>query len=106
MTTKFATLVVLALPLVPSVYGAQSCDDKFLNSLHECERIVGSLRPDKVGQQRVYASDGSEFTGGQAQWMKGQLKRIAEDCAGGNATDAAQRLSEVQELLSKHHRES
>jgi hypothetical protein len=99
-------LLLTALPLVPSVYGAESCDDKFLSSLHECERLVGSLRPDKMGQMRVYASDGSEFTAGQAMWMKAQLKRIADDCAGGNSADAAQRLTEVQGLLSEHHRAS
>jgi hypothetical protein len=80
------------------------CDDKLTNSLHECERIVGSLRPDKAGQMQVFASDGSVFTAGQALWMKGQLRMIAKACADGDAVDAARRLAEVQELLNAHRR--
>lgn len=80
------------------------CDQKTKTSLQECQRIVGSLRADKAGQMRVFASDGSEFTAGQAAWMKSQLKRVAEDCASGDVADATHRLSDVQELLKEHHR--
>ena len=79
-----------------------ACDSGVVTSLHECARIVNSLHPDKVGQMRVFASDGSEFTAGQAQWMKGQLQLIAQACAAGNSTEAALRLAEVQRLLSQH----
>ncbi|MGA2861814.1 MAG: hypothetical protein ABSF31_08630 [Steroidobacteraceae bacterium] len=90
--------------LVSSAYAAgAACDDKLTASLHECERIVGSLRPDKAGQMRVFASDGSEFTAGQAQWMKGQLQLIAKACAEGDAADASRHLAEVRELLNEHH---
>jgi hypothetical protein len=75
-----------------------------MTSLNECERIVGSLRADKAGQMRVFASDGSEFTAGQAAWMKGQLKLVVEDCAGGNVADATRRLTDVQGLLKQHRR--
>jgi hypothetical protein len=89
---------------VTSAYAFGSeCDDKLTASLHECQRIVGSLRPDKAGQMRVFASDGSEFTAGQAQWMKGQLAQVAKACDHGNVDEASKRLAEVQQLLSEHH---
>jgi hypothetical protein len=96
--------MTLMLGLTAYVAGAVGCDDKLTNSLQECRRIVGSLRADKAGQMRVFASDGSEFTAGQAQWMKGQLRLIAKACADGDATDAARLLADVQELLREHHR--
>jgi len=96
--------MTLLLGLTAYAAGAVGCDDKLTNSLQECQRIVGSLRADKAGQMRVFASDGSEFTAGQAQWMKGQLRLIAKACADGDATDAARRLADVRELLKEHHR--
>ena len=96
----------IGLLLGSSAYaaGAVGCDVKLITSLHECERFVGSLRADKAGQMRVFASDGSEFTAGQAQWMKGQLRLVAKACADGDVADAARRLADVQELLQGHHR--
>jgi hypothetical protein len=82
------------------------CDDKLTASLHECERVVGSLRADKAGQMRVFANDGSEYTAGEAAWMKSQLRLIAKACAGGTIADATRRLTEVQELLKEHHHSS
>jgi hypothetical protein len=41
----------------------------------------GLVRPEKPGQARVYASDGSEFTAGQSQWMHGQVNRIGRACS-------------------------
>jgi hypothetical protein len=84
--------------------GAAGCDDNLTNTLQHLQRIVGTLRPDKAGQMRVFASDGSEFSAAQAQWMKGQLALIAKACTDGDAADAARRLAEVQQLLSVHHR--
>ena len=55
---------------------------------------------------RVFASDGAEFTAGQVQWMKGQLRLIATACADGNAPDASRRLAEVRQVLNEHHHES
>jgi len=80
------------------------CDEKLTASLHECERIVGSLRPDKAGQMRVFASDGSEFTADQATWMKSQLKQVSKACAEGDVEAATRRLAEVQQLITEHHR--
>jgi hypothetical protein len=96
--------VVLLIGSTAYANVSEHCDQKMMTSLQECERIVGSLRADKAGQMRVFASDGSEFTAGQATWMKGQLKRVVEDCAGGDVADATRRLSDVQELLKEHHR--
>jgi len=79
-----------------------ACDDRLMDSLRESASIVNSLHPDKAGQMRVFASDGSEFTAGQAQWMKGQLALISKACADGNTADASRRLSEVQKLLAEH----
>lgn len=76
---------------------------------NNCLRLVDSLRPDKGGQQRVFAADGSEFTAGQALWMRGQLRKVARLCASGRPDDrqeAARILSEVSELLQSHHRDS
>ena len=53
---------------------------------------------------RVFASDGSEFTAGQAQWMKGQLRGIQRDCTKGDAEAAAAQLRGVQELLNAHRK--
>jgi hypothetical protein len=103
---KLFVLSSMALSLGAGAYaaGASSCDDKLTSSLQECQRIVGSLRADKAGQMRVFASDGSEFTAGEAQWMKNQLKLIVKLCADGNPGDAERRLADVQELLREHHR--
>jgi hypothetical protein len=67
-------------------------------------RIVDSLRPDKAGQARVFALDGSEVTAGQARWMQGQLHKVEEACVHGDQLRAAQLLAAVQELLKSHHR--
>jgi hypothetical protein len=106
MHTKPLLLAAIALVLGSSAYaaGRAGCDDKLSNALRECQRIVGTLRADKAGQMRVFASDGSEFTAGQAQWMKGQLQLIARACSDGDSADAARRLADVQQLLNEHHR--
>lgn len=106
MNPKLSVLWSMALMLGSTAYAANTvgCDDKLTNALHECQRIVGSLRADKAGQMRVFASDGSEFTAEQAQWMKGELKLIAKACADGDADEAGRRLAEVQQLLNEHHR--
>jgi hypothetical protein len=102
------TFVALAIGtlMAASAYGATNaaCDDNFTASLQECQRIVGSLHPDKATQMRVFAADGSEFTAGQAMWLKGQVRLITEACASGQAAEASHRLVEVQKVLSEHHR--
>jgi hypothetical protein len=75
----------------------------------ECVRLVDSLRPDKAGQARVFAADGSEFTAGQALWMQGQLRKVARLCASHDPADRQQAdrvLGEVKDLLKSHQRKS
>jgi hypothetical protein len=96
--------LLTAVGVCSSAYAAgNECDATVNTSLHQCERIVGSLRPDKAGQMRVFAFDGSEYTAGQAQWMKGQLKLVAEACDHGNSAEASRVLAEVQQLINEHH---
>ncbi len=54
---------------------------------------------------RVFASDGSEFTAGQALWMKGQLRSVLQACVRGDESSAASSLHGVTDLLHTHHRE-
>jgi hypothetical protein len=98
-----------ALMLLGATAEAQEFCGAGSQQYNNCLRLVDSLRPDKGGQQRVYAADGSEFTAGQALWMRGQLRKVARLCATGQADDrqeAARILSEVSELLRSHHRDS
>lgn len=70
-------------------------------------RLVDSLRPEKAGQMRVFAADGSEFNAGQVQWMKARLREFDRLCARGTPADearAAQQLRDVRELLASHKR--
>jgi hypothetical protein len=79
-----------------------TCGPALLRSLHDAQRQLDSLRPDKSGQTRVFAPDGSEFTTGQAKWMKAELRSVEQSCALGNATAASEHLSNVQNLLQSH----
>jgi hypothetical protein len=103
---KYALPVVIACLVSSGVWASESCDADFTRTFHECLRIVDSLRPDKAGQMRVFASDGSEFNAGQAQWMKGRLHAVERACARGDQAEAAKLLAEVQELLKSHRRAS
>ena len=88
---------------------AQSPCDPTSQQYKDSVRLVDSLRPDKAGQARVFASDGSEFTAGQALWMRGQLRKAARLCVSeraGDQQEAARILSEVHELLQSRHRDS
>ena len=80
------------------------CSSALTEQLVSAERIVDSLRPDKSGQMRVFASDGSEFTAGQALWMKGQLRSVLQACVQGDEVSAASSLHGVTDLLRTHHR--
>ncbi|HWS70123.1 MAG TPA: hypothetical protein VN325_45755 [Steroidobacteraceae bacterium] len=105
MSRKFLSCIVVACALSLARV-AEGCDASFAGQYHDCLRIVDSLRPDKGGQARVFAVDGSEFTAGQARWMQGRLHKVEEACARGDQVRAAQLLAEVQTLLKSHHRAS
>jgi hypothetical protein len=99
----------VALVLLGATAEAQELCGAGSQQYNNCLRLVDSLRPDKGGQARVFAADGSEFTAGQALWMRGQLRKVARLCASGRPDDrqeAARILSEVSELLQSHHRDS
>ena len=98
-----------ALLIATVGHAAIGCDESATEQYRHAERIVASLRPEKPGQMRVFAADGSEFNAGQAGWMKGRLRKYAQLCAHGSPQDlaeAARILAEVQDLLKSHQRVS
>lgn len=108
MSAKWVVLAAVACLATPAFAGGL-CDAVSSEQYRDCTRIVDSLHVDKAGQARVFAPDGSEFTPGQASWMKGQLRKVARLCASGTAPDqeeATRLLAEVRELISSHQRNS
>ncbi|HYL00219.1 MAG TPA: hypothetical protein VEU78_03425 [Steroidobacteraceae bacterium] len=105
MSPRLVSFILIACGASLS-YASESCDRSFTEQYRECVRIVDSLRPDKGGQARVFAPDGSEFTAGQARWMQGHLHEVAAACVRGDQARAAQLLGEVRDLLKSHHRTS
>lgn len=94
---------------VTTAYAATPCDGPSAQQYRDGVRLVDSLRPDKAGQMRVFAADGSEFTAGQALWMRGQMNKVARLCASRAPADQAEAeriLAEVHELLRAHQRAS
>ena len=98
--------VIASTCLMTSTLAHADCSPMFSKQYANAQRIVDSLRPDKPGQVRVSASDGSEYTAGQALWMKGQLRSVAEACAQDNGVSAASSLSGVTDLLNARHHAS
>jgi hypothetical protein len=100
-------MVSLAAITFTSVCWADgTCDATMMQQYRECAHIVGSLRPEKAGQARVFAYDGSEYTGGQALWLRGQLRKLERLCASSSAADkeeATRVLMEMENLLKSHH---
>ena len=80
------------------------CDSTLSASIHQTQRVVDSIRVDKPGLARVYAANGSEFTAGQALWMKARMREVEATCARGADDTAAQRLAPIQALLTAHSR--
>ena len=99
-------LAPVVLAWVTTTAHAGACDrnePQYLDSV----RLVDSLRPDKAGQMRVFAADGSEYNAGQVQWMKARLRKWDELCTRGSPADevrAAKLLQDVRELLDSHKR--
>jgi hypothetical protein len=100
-TTLFSIVASTYLLASPTLTYA-NCSTTFTGQFAGAERIVDSLRPDKPGQMRVFASDGSEFTAGQALWMKGQLRSVLQACVQGDEVSAASSLHGVTDLLHTH----
>jgi hypothetical protein len=98
-----------AVLIVTVCQAASGCDAPSLQQYRDTARIVDSLRPEKPGQMRVFAADGSEFNAGQASWMKARLREYTRLCEHGSPEDLAQAaklLAEVQDLLKSHQRQS
>jgi hypothetical protein len=98
-----------ALLIGTACQAAMGCDAPAQQQYRDAARIVDSLRPEKPGQMRVFAADGSEFNAGQANWMKARLRKYARLCEHGSPEDlaeAAKILAEVQDLLKSHQRQS
>ena len=103
MKITLFSVVASTYLLAASTMAHASCSTALTEKLTSAERIVDSLRPDKPGQIRVFASDGSEFSAGQALWMKGQLRSVEQACAQDNEISAATSLTGVTDLLNAHH---
>ena len=103
MKTALFSIVASTYLLASPTLTYANCSTTFTEKFAGAERIVDSLRPDKPGQMRVIASDGSEFTAGQALWMKGQLRSALQACAQGDETSATSTLHGVVDLLNSHH---
>ncbi len=80
------------------------CGPALNEQIVSAERIIESLRPEKAGQMRVFASDGSEYPAGEATWMKGQLKVVLDACGKGDETSAASHLQQITDLIKSRHR--
>ena len=98
--------VVVTFFASSALYAGEGCDPGFTQRYQEALRLADSLRPDKGGQMRVIAADGSEFTAGQARWMQGQLRLVDQACVHGDQAAAARLLNAVQQLLKTHHESS
>ena len=92
-----------ALSIAVAVHAESSCSATLLKSYDQAQVVVSSLHADKPGQMRVQASDGSVYTAGEAQWLKGQLRQVALDCQQGSPDSAALRLADIRGTLQSHH---
>lgn len=104
VSTTFLSVVVSTYLLALSPLAHAACSPALTEQLVSAERIVDSLRPDKAGQMRVFASDGSEYTAGEALWMKAQLRGVLRACGQGDEAFAAATLRGVTDLLNAHHK--
>lgn len=85
--------------LASAIAHAEGCDRAFRQSLAPYAQVVESLRPDKPGVARVYASDGSHFSGSETLWMKGQLRAVEKACTHDDLPEAQKRLLGLEGLL-------
>jgi hypothetical protein len=106
MSLSKKVLIPLAVACIgsPLLHAGESCETELTRKWRDSARIVDVLRPEKAGQLRVFAADGSEFTAGQVMWMKGQLRLVERACARGDQADAARLLTQVRDLIEAHRR--
>jgi hypothetical protein len=96
-------MAIGALSLTVAANAASSCSAALLQSYEQARAVVSSLHADKPGQMRVQASDGSVYTAGETQWLKGQLQEVSQACQQGNTDNAAARLADIRGTLQSHH---
>jgi hypothetical protein len=106
MSTGFFSTIGSMYMLATSPLAHAACSPELTQQIVSAERTVDSLRPDKAGQMRVFASDGSEYTAGEALWMKGQLRSVLRACSQQDEAAAISTLRGVTDLLKTHHRGS
>jgi hypothetical protein len=106
MATTLFSIVGSIYMLASSPMAHAECSPGLTAEIVSAERIVDSLRPDKAGQMRVFAIDGSEYSAGQANWMKGQMRFVLRACARGDEAPAAATLRSVQDVLNAHRKSS
>lgn len=106
MSTTLISMVGSIYLLAASSMTHAACSPELTGTISNAEWIVDSLRPDKAGQMRVYASDGSEYTAGQALWLKGQMRAVLRACAQGDEPSATSTLRGVRDVLDAHHKTS
>lgn len=101
---RLSVVAILAMNfLVPASARADgNCDSALSSRLDAFEHLADSIRVDKPGLARVYARDGTEFSAGQALWMKGQLREVSAACTRGDRGDATKRVDAVAQLLQAH----
>lgn len=100
MSTQRLVFPALAV-LLAAVAPALGCDPVTLRQLDRYSQRVASLRVEKPGMARVYAADGSAFTGAQALWMQGAVRAVGNACARGDDPGAQSRLAGLRELLER-----
>jgi hypothetical protein len=109
MSARVSICVAIVCMAASAAQAATGCDPQVVQEYRDSLRLVDSLRPEKAGQMRVFAADGSEFNGGQAQWMKARLRKVGQLCVRGTDSDRAEAervLADVRELLKSHQRRS
>jgi hypothetical protein len=106
MSTGAPFIAALIFLSTASTLSYAGCSPTLTTQFESTQRIVDSVRPDKPGQTRVFASDGSVFTGADALWMTGQLRLVLKECAHNDEAAADKTLRGVIDFLSAHHRAS
>jgi hypothetical protein len=104
MSTTLISAVASFCLMATSTVVHAGCNPVLTEQLVRAERIVDSLRPDKAGQMRVFAVDGSVFTAAEALWMRGQMRAVLRACAQGDDASAASILRGITDLLDAHRR--
>ena len=103
MAARISIVASTAL-LALSNLAQANCSPTLTEHFSSAQRIVDSVRPDKPGQMRVVASDGSVFTGAEARWMNAQLSLVQKECAQGDEAAADAALRGLNDFLSAHKR--